>query len=83
MEKIEFTFDVQLLVEGDNVTVDKVKNDIAKLKGDSLLVVGDDGFARVHFHSNQPWDVLKCCAAHGTIHDIVVENMEKQQEAFA
>jgi len=46
-------------------------------------VVGDDEIlARVHFHSNEPWDVLKCCAGHGTIYDIVIENMEKQQEIF-
>jgi len=82
MEKIEFIFDVQLLVEGDNTKLEAVKKDLSKLKGDSLLVVGDDGFVRVHFHSNEPWDVLKCCAGHGTIHDIVVENMQKQQEDF-
>jgi len=71
-----------LLIEGEKVTVDRIKDKISALKGDSLLVVGDNGFARVHFHSNEPWDVLRCCAEFGTIYDIVVENMQKQAEAF-
>ena len=82
MEKLEYIFDVQLLVEGDNVKLNDVKNHLEKCKGDSLLVVGDDGFVKVHFHTNEPWDTLKFCASVGTIYDIVVENMQKQQEEF-
>lgn len=82
MEDIEFTFDTQLLVEGDNVKIDVVKKHLESLNGDSLLVVGDDGFVKVHFHTNEPWDVLQFCAQQGTIYDIVVENMAKQQEDF-
>ena len=82
MEKLEYIFDVQLLVEGNDVKLESIKAHLEKCKGDSLLVVGDDGFVKVHFHTNEPWDTLKYCAGCGVIHDIVVENMQKQQEDF-
>jgi len=82
MEKLEYIFDVQLLVEGNKVKLETVKKHLEQCKGDSLLVVGDDGFVKVHFHTNEPWETLKYCASMGTIHDIVIENMQKQQEDF-
>ena len=33
---------------------------------------------KIHFHTNEPWDVLKYCATLGEIYDIVVEDMDRQ-----
>ena len=49
-----------------------------KINGDSLLAVGDESLLKVHYHTNEPWQVLKYCASLGAVHDIVIENMERQ-----
>ncbi|MDE6656215.1 MAG: hypothetical protein K2J85_04405 [Anaeroplasmataceae bacterium] len=52
------------------------------IKGDCLLAVGDDELIKIHFHTNTPWKVLEYCASLGEIHDIVVENMERQTQGL-
>ena len=76
---IEFKFDVQLLIEGQNLSEDNTFEYIsAKIRGDSLLAVGDESLLKIHYHTNEPWQVLEYCASLGEIHDIIVENMERQ-----
>jgi len=76
---LEYKFDVQLLVEGDNLSEDIINDYIAtNINGDCLLAVGDDELIKIHFHTNTPWKVLEYCASLGEISDIVVENMERQ-----
>lgn len=48
--------------------------------GDCLIVVGDEELMKLHFHTNEPWQVLEYCASLGEIFDIVVENMQRQSE---
>ena len=50
--------------------------------GDSLLAVGDDELIKVHYHTNEPWQVLEYCAGLGDIYDIVVENMQRQSDGL-
>lgn len=52
------------------------------IEGDCLLAVGDDELIKIHFHTNTPWKVLEYCAGLGEIHDIVVENMERQSQGL-
>lgn len=76
---IEFKFDTQLLIEGKNLSDEKIRDYITNnIEGDCLLVVGDDEMIRLHFHTNTPWKVLEYCDSLGDIQDIVVENMERQ-----
>jgi dihydroxyacetone kinase-like predicted kinase len=76
---IEFKFDTQLLIEGHDLDEDKIHDYITEhFKGDCLLAVGDDELIKIHFHTNEPWQVLEYCASLGEIYDIVVENMERQ-----
>ncbi len=76
---IEYRYDTQLLIEGENLNEDEIDNYIAThFKGDCLLAVGDDTLIKIHFHTNEPWDVLKYCASLGEIYDIVVEDMDRQ-----
>jgi len=76
---LEFKFDTQLLIEGENLSEDKINEYITKnIEGDCLLAVGDEELIKIHFHTNTPWKVLEYCASLGDIHDIVVENMERQ-----
>ena len=44
--------------------------------------MGDDELIKIHFHTNEPWQVLEYCASLGEIYDIVVENMERQEQGL-
>ena len=76
---LEYKFDTQLLIEGTGLDEDRINDYITNnIKGDCLLAVGDDELIKIHYHTNEPWQVLEYCASQGDIHDIVVENMERQ-----
>ncbi len=80
---IEFKYDTQLLLEGTNLSDQKIIDYInANLNGDCLLVVGDDELIKLHFHTNEPWKVLEYCASLGEIYDIVIEDMERQAKGL-
>ena len=81
---MEFKFDTQLLIEGTNLDEDAIHDYImTHIKGDCLLAVGDDELIKIHYHTNEPWDVLSYCATLGDIHDIVVENMARQADGLS
>ena len=76
---LEFRFDTQLLIEGKGLSEDTINDYITEnFEGDCLLAVGDDELIKIHFHTNKPWEVLEYAASLGDIHDVVVENMERQ-----
>jgi len=76
---LEYKFDTQMLIEGDNLSEDDINEYIiANFEGDSLLVLGDESTVKLHFHTNTPWQILEYCASLGEIYDVVVENMERQ-----
>ena len=76
---LSYKFDTQLLIEGEDLSEDAVTEYITEnIEGDCLLAVGDEELIKIHFHTNTPWKVLEYCASLGDIHDVVVENMERQ-----
>lgn len=76
---MDYTYDTQLLIEGKNLSDEKIINYInANIEGDCLLVVGDDELIKIHFHTNTPWKVLEYCAGLGEVYDVVIENMVRQ-----
>ena len=80
---LEYKFDTQLLIEGTGLDEDAINVYITThIKGDCLLAVGDDELIKIHYHTNEPWQVLEYGASLGEIHDIVVENMERQAEGL-
>ena len=80
---LEFKFDTQLLIEGKGLDEDAINDYFTQnLKGDCLLAVGDDELIKIHFHTNEPWEVLKYCASLGEIYDVVIENMERQEQGL-
>lgn len=78
---LEYKFDTQLLIEGEGLDEDEIYDYfVSHFKGDCLLAVGDSDLIKIHFHTNEPWQVLEYCAGLGDIHDIVVENMQRQED---
>lgn len=80
---LEFRYDTQLLIEGENLDEEKITEYITEnLRGDCLLAVGDEDMIKVHFHTNEPWELLEYAASLGEIYDIVVEDMERQSRGL-
>lgn len=80
---LEFRYDTQLLIEGENLDEDEISAYFTEnFKGDCLLAVGDEDLIKIHFHTNEPWAVLEYCASLGEIYDIVVEDMERQSRGL-
>ena len=80
---LEFKFDTQLLVVGGHLGEDAISAYFRKnFQGDCLLAVGDEELIKIHFHTNEPWQVLEYCASLGEIYDIVIENMERQSQGL-
>ena len=80
---LEFKFDTQLLIEGQNLSEDEIDAYISQnFAGDCLLAVGDEELIKIHFHTNEPWKVLEYCASLGEIFDIVIEDMDRQSRGL-
>ncbi|MCR4752571.1 MAG: kinase to dihydroxyacetone kinase [Eubacterium sp.] len=76
---LEFRYDTQLLIEGEDLDEDVISDHITNtFKGDSLLVAGDEELIKIHFHTNEPWKVLEYGTTLGEIFDIVIEDMDRQ-----
>lgn len=80
---LEFKYDTQLLIEGENLDEDTISAYFTShFKGDCLLAVGDPTLIKIHFHTNEPWDVLAYCSGLGEIYDIVIEDMDRQSRGL-
>ena len=80
---LEFIFDTQMLIEGHDLDEDEIFDYITdNFAGDCLLAVGDEDLIKIHFHTNEPWKVLEYAASLGELHDVVVENMDRQERGL-
>lgn len=80
---LEFKYDTQLLIDGTDLDEDEIHGYIlGHFRGDCLLAVGDEETVKIHFHTNEPWQVLEYCATLGEIYDIVVEDMDRQSRGL-
>lgn len=76
-----YRYDTQLLIDGEKLDEDKIKEYIEKnLVGNCLIVVGDSELIKIHFHTNEPWKLLEYARSLGEIYDIVVEDMIRQAD---
>lgn len=83
MEQLQYKFDTQLLIEGEELSEDEINDYIIEnIEGDCLLAVGDENLIKIHFHTNTPWKLLEYAASVGDIYDVVVENMQRQEDGL-
>jgi DAK2 domain fusion protein YloV len=82
-EEIRFKYCTEFIIRGDHLSPDAVRSSILRAaEGDSMLVVGNETMVKVHVHTNSPGLVLDTCIAHGSLHEIDIDNMEDQHEEF-
>ena len=78
-----YGYDVQFLMLGQSLDVNKVRRQMERL-GWSVLVVGDSAAIRVHVHVDNPAPPLDYAFQSGAaLTDLVVENMQLQAMDFA
>jgi len=73
-EHLEFQYCTELLIKGQDMNPEEIKQHLAPL-GDSMLVVGGDDLVKVHIHVNHPGKVLESCLQWGHLSDIKINNM--------
>jgi DAK2 domain fusion protein YloV len=81
VDQREFGYDVQFLIQGNQLNVQKIRQQI-DLLGWSTVVVGDTETVKVHVHADDPGPPLSYGAGMGTLTDVVVENLSAQARAF-
>ena len=76
-----YPYDVQFIVEGQDLDVTSIRTGIENL-GDCPLTVGDSQTIKVHVHVADPGVPISYGAQHGALRDVVVENMQAQYQEF-
>lgn len=71
---LDFQYCTELLIKGENLDPEDLKDHLQPL-GDSMLVVGGDEIIKVHIHSNHPGKVLETALQFGQLSDIKINNM--------
>ena len=65
---LDYRYDTQLLIEGENLDEDEINDYITEhFDGDCLLAVGDEELIKIHFHTNEPWQILEYGRTRGEI----------------
>lgn len=74
---IEFGYCTELLVIAEDVDTNKLKSYLEKI-GDSMVVVAQDEFLKIHIHTNDPGIVLSKAVTLGELSKVKIENMREQ-----
>ncbi|WP_041219961.1 DAK2 domain-containing protein [Desulfitobacterium dichloroeliminans] len=82
IEDLEFPYCTEFLVKGQNLRVEKIREDLAA-SGDSLLVVGTEEVVKIHVHVKNPGNILDYAIQWGSLHQVAIHNMLEQNEAMA
>ncbi len=73
----EFGYCTEFLMEGVEVPVERIREAVAPF-GDSLLVVGAEGYVKGHIHTDDPDGLLATVARFGRMVRTKVEDMTEQ-----
>lgn len=76
-EEEAFGFCTEFLLSGVQVETREIQDAVASF-GDSLLVVGAEGFVKGHIHTEEPEKLLALVARYGTMVRSKVEDMSEQ-----
>jgi len=76
---IKFGYCTELLVIAKNVDINKLKKYLEKY-GDSMVVVSQDEFLKIHIHTNDPGLVLSKAVTLGELFKVKIENMREQHK---
>ncbi len=78
----EWGYCTEFMVEGADLSPEQMRLDLAAI-ADSVLVVGDEAFIRVHVHLLDPGYALSYAVARGQLSQIKIDNMGLQNRDWA
>lgn len=76
-----YAYDVQCLVEGENLDVERMRADISAM-GRSVLVVGDPTTVKIHVHVPDYMAVFEYVRPLGRVREASTEDMRAQYQEF-
>lgn len=74
---ITFRYCTEVLLETEQLDEPALRQTLSEL-GDCLLVASTDDLARIHLHTNTPWEVVRLAAEHGRILEQKADDMVQQ-----
>ena len=85
-----FQYDIVTVIQNKEITKETLKEFSTKVKehiikecvGDSLAITGMKGMLKVHWHADEPEEVLEVLKQHGKILSHDVEDMKEQYEIY-
>ena len=81
MEEEEFGYCTQLLVEGETLDPDAVRERMTEMAR-SAVVIGDAAALKVHVHAEDPGPVISFAVSLGTLSQVKIESMDEQHREF-
>lgn len=63
-------------------TEDRLKNELERLPGNSIVVVQDDDIVKVHVHTLKPGNALNTAQRYGEFIKLKIENMQEQHNSI-
>jgi DAK2 domain fusion protein YloV len=81
VDEVPFGYCTEFLIKGEQLEPEVIRKRLDK-KGESLIVVGDEGAVRIHIHTLDPGMIISLAARLGTLHQVSIRNMDEQHQDF-
>jgi DAK2 domain fusion protein YloV len=78
----EWGYCTQFLIRGENLDIERVRAELGE-RADSMVVVGDERFIKVHVHLQDPGVALSYAVELGELDQIKIDNMSLQNQDWA
>ncbi len=78
----EWGYCTQFLIQGQELDIERVRAELGEI-AESMVVVGDDRFIRVHVHMEDPGEALTYAVSLGELDQIKIDNMSLQNQDWA
>ena len=72
----------QFMIQGEGLDIDQVRADLAGI-AESLVIIGDERFIKVHVHLEDPGSALSYGVTQGELSQIKIDNMSLQNQEWA
>lgn len=79
-ENIHERYCTEALISGTDIDLEEIKKQLAPF-GDSLIVAGNKGKAKIHIHTNSPEKIFQTLKTSGTILQQKADDMIRQNES--
>lgn len=76
-QKLTFRYCSEFIVKGKELALEQIRRQLISM-GDSLIVAGSNQLAKIHIHTDHPYEVNRILNSHGSIEKSKVDDMKEQ-----